>query len=185
MWTASKSCWLSWWSKRDGMDRPAQAVIREATPEDLPALEWDGEYRHYRRLFARAMEEAQRGRRILLLAEAGDRLAGQIFIQLATRASFAARGVASGYLYAFRVKRAFRSQGIGSQLLAEAEAVLRDRGYQRAVISVAKDNAAARRLYERHAYRVFTEDPGRWSYLDHQGTMRHVEEPAHVMEKWL
>lgn len=167
------------------MDRQAHADIREAGPEDLPNLEWDGQYRHYRRLFARAMDEAQQGRRILLLAEVGEKLAGQIFVQLNTRANFASEGARSAYLYAFRVKRPFRGQGIGSQLLQEAEQRLRQLGYDRAVISVAKDNRAARRLYERHDYRVFDEDAGEWSYVDHQGVVRHVSEPAHVMEKWL
>lgn len=167
------------------MDRPADATIRQATPEDLPELEWGGEYRHFRRLFARALEEAQHGRRILLLAESEGQLAGQIFVQLTTRASFASEGVRSGYLYAFRVKRPFRGQGIGSQLLQEAEGRLLELGYGRTVISVAKGNRAARRLYERHDYRFFTEDPGEWSYVDHRGVVRHVHEPAYVMEKRL
>lgn len=167
------------------MDKPAQAVIRQATLEDLPALEWDGEYRHYRRLFARAMEEAQHGRRIVLLAESGGSLTGQLFIQFTTRASFASQDTKSAYLYAFRVKRAYRGQGIGSQLLQEAEALLQARGYGRTVISVAKSNRAARRLYERHDYRIFAEDSGEWSYIDHRGVLRHVVEPAYVMEKWL
>lgn len=167
------------------MDKPVETVVRQATPEDLPALEWDGKYRHYRRLFARAMDEAENGRRILLLAEAGDQITGQIFIQLATRSSFATRGVRSGYLYAFRVKRAYRGQGVGSLLLREAEARLGERGFGRSVISVAKGNRAARRLYERHGYRVFAEDSGEWSYVDHQGVVRNVSEPAYVMEKQL
>lgn len=167
------------------MDRAAHAAIRQATPDDLPALEWDGEYRHYRRLFARAMEQSQHGRRILLLAESGNQLAGQIFIQLTLRAEFASPRSNSGYLYAFRVKRPLRGQGIGSQLLREAEALLQARGYGRTVISVAKSNRAARRLYERHHYRVFGEDSGEWSYVDHRGIHRYVAEPAYVMEKWL
>ncbi len=167
------------------MDRPVEIVVREATPKDLPALEWDGEYRHYRRLFARAMEEAANGRRILLLAEIGGDLAGQIFVQLTTRSAFASRGVRSAYLYAFRVKRANRSQGIGSQLLREAESRLAALGFERCVISVARTNRAARRLYERHGYQVFAEDSGEWSYVDHQGVVRNVSEPAYVLEKQL
>jgi GNAT superfamily N-acetyltransferase len=167
------------------MDKAAQASIRLATPADLEAMEWGGEYSHYRRLFARAMEEAKHGRRVLLLAETEGELAGQLFVQLSVRNSFASEGLPSGYLYAFRVKRRFRRQGIGSQLLREAEAQLRSLGYGRAVISVAKSNRSARRLYERHRYQVFTDDPGEWSYVDHQGVVRQVREPAYVMEKWL
>jgi len=163
----------------------AQIIIRLATVADLKALEWDGEYTHYRRLFKRAIDEARRGRRILLLAEIEDQVVGQIFLQLMTRATFSAKRVSSGYLYAFRVKSPFRNQGVGSQLLRAAEANLGARGFRRAVISVAKSNLAARRLYARAGYAIFTVDPGEWSYFDHEGQLRKVQEPAFVMEKWL
>jgi ribosomal protein S18 acetylase RimI-like enzyme len=159
--------------------------VRNASTADLKELEWDGEYTHYRRLFKRAMQEALRGRRILLLAEIDEQLVGQIFVQLATRATFSTKGISSGYLYAFRVKQPFRNQGVGSRLLQEAEANLSGRGFRRAVISVDKHNIAARRLYERAGYTIFTEDPGEWSYLDHKGKLREVHEPAYVLEKWL
>jgi len=159
--------------------------IRFATSEDLKALEWDGEYAHYRRLFQRAIEEAQNGRRILLLAEIGEQLVGQIFMQLTTQANFSTEGVSSGYLHAFRVKPLFRNRGVGSQLLHEAEQNLVSRGFLRAVISVGKRNGAARRLYERAGYAMFTEDSGDWSYFDHLGRLREVSEPAFVLEKWL
>ncbi len=159
--------------------------IRFATSEDLNGLEWDGKYAHYRRLYQRAIEEARNGRRILLLAEIGEQLVGQIFMQLTTRANFSSEGISSGYLYAFRVKSPFRNRGVGSQLLHEAEQNLVSRGFLRAVISVGKRNVAARRLYERGGYAVFTEDSGDWSYLDHLGRLREVSEPAFVLEKWL
>lgn len=167
------------------MDRPAQAIIRRATSHDLPALEWGGQYRHYRRLFARAMQEAERGHRVLLLAEIGAELVGQIFIQLNTRHGIARDETTSGYLYAFRVKERYRNRGIGTQLLHEAERILSSVGYTRSVISVSKDNPSARRLYERLEYRVFAEDPGEWTYIDHRGRRRNVREPAFVMEKWI
>lgn len=166
-------------------ERRAQIRIRQATAADLNALEWDGEYTHYRRLFKRAIEEAQRGRRVLLLAEIEDQVVGQIFLQLMTRATFSTKRASSAYLYAFRVKLPYRNRGVGSRLLHAAEANLGARGFRRAVISVAKSNLAARRLYERAGYAVFTVDPGEWSYFDHEGQLREVHEPAFVMEKWL
>lgn len=162
-----------------------QALIREATEEDLRALEWEGRYQHYRRLYRRAMAEAKRGRRVLLVAEADDRVVGQIFVQLSSGRGEYADGERSGYLYAFRVRPNYRNQGIGTQLLDEAEDVLRERGFSRAVIAVAKENDAARRLYENRGYSVFAEDPGKWSYIDHEGELRRVSEPAYVLEKGL
>ena len=166
-------------------ERRAQINIRLATAADLKTLEWDGEYTYYRRLFRRAIDEAERGRRVLLLAEIGDQVVGQIFVQLMTRATFSTQRASSGYLYAFRVKPPYRNRGVGSHLLHAAEDKLESQGFRRAVISVAKSNLAAKRLYERAGYVVFTVDPGEWSYLDHEGQLREVLEPAFVMEKWL
>ena len=167
------------------MDSSPPVVVRFATDADLTALEWEGQYVHYRRLFKKAVAEARRGRRLLLLAEVEGQIVGQVFVQLSTRPAFSASGCTSGYLYAFRVKEPHRNQGIGTQLILEAESRLRRLGYGRVVISVAKRNPAARRLYERLDYRIFSEDPGEWSYVDHLGQVREVHEPAFVLEKWL
>lgn len=159
--------------------------IREATWEDLQNLEWEGEYRHFRRLYRRAMEEADRGRRILLVAESDAGLVGQIFIQLTSARRRLADGHKSGYLYSFRVRPEYRNKGIGSYLLQAAESILRERGYQRSVISVAKNNSGARRLYERCGYRIFSEDSGEWSYVNHVGELQQIEEPSYLLEKSL
>jgi ribosomal protein S18 acetylase RimI-like enzyme len=58
-------------------------------------------------------------------------------------------------------------------------------GYNRAVISVAKENDGALRLYESEGYRIFGEDQGNWSYFDHEGVLQHIHEPAYVLEKQL
>jgi ribosomal protein S18 acetylase RimI-like enzyme len=163
----------------------AEVLIREAKEEDLRALEWEGRYQHFRRLYRRAMAEAKRGRRILLVAEAGDRIVGQIFLQLASARKELADGGSSGYLYAFRVRPDCRNMGIGSMLLDAAERELRERSFERAVIAVSRENKAAQRLYERRGYQRFAEDPGKWTYVDHEGQLRHVSEPAYILEKHL
>jgi ribosomal protein S18 acetylase RimI-like enzyme len=163
----------------------AGVLVREARESDLQALEWEGRYQHFRRLYRRAMSEAKRGRRILLVAEMDQRVVGQIFIQLASGRAELADGEQSGYLYAFRVRPTYRGHGIGTQLLEAAEQALRDRGFRRAVIAVAQDNPAALRLYENHRYIRFAEDPGEWSYIDHRGRLQRVSEPAFILEKRL
>lgn len=50
------------------------------------------------------------------------------------------------------VVEAHRSQGVGRQLLAEAERLTRERGYRYIGLSVAVDNLRARVLYERCGY---------------------------------
>ncbi len=160
-------------------------VIRSATESDLPAMEWEGEYAHFRRLYRRALAEASHGRRRLLLAEVSQLVVGQLFVQLSGSPLASSEPGRTGYLYAFRVRPAFRNQGIGTRLVHHAEACLREKGHRRAVLSVAKENLDARRLYERLGYCVCAEDPGEWSYVDDAGNMRQVSEPAYVLEKRL
>lgn len=160
-------------------------LIREAQESDLPALEWEGEFRHFRDVYHHAFEETRSGRRVMLVAEAASRIVGQLFIQLDFPPKRGSETRATAYLYSFRVRPEYRQQGIGTQLIQAAEERLVGMGYRRTVISVAVANRTARRLYERLGYRVFTQDPGQWSYIDDRGQLQQVDEPAHVLEKGL
>ena len=159
--------------------------LRKVQREDLPKLEWAGQYTHFRNLYRRAFREQQQGRRILLLADCNGYPIGQIFIQLKGHNTSMADGANRAYLYAFRVMDPFRGQGIGTWMIREAEGVLVRKGIATATIAAGKDNPRARQLYERLGYRLFGEDPGRWSYLDHHGEIRRVEEPCWLLEKSL
>jgi ribosomal protein S18 acetylase RimI-like enzyme len=152
-------------------------VLRLATQADLPKLEWFGQYTHFRALFRRTFREQQRGKRLMIVADCNDFPIGQVFIQLVPGDR--------AYLYALRVMEMFRGQGIGSWLIREAEAMAVGRGIYRATIAAAKDNPGARRLYERQGYRVYADDPGYWSYIDHQGRDQSVHEPCWLLEKRL
>jgi len=160
-------------------------LIRHATEADLPALEWEGEYRRYRRIYQRAMEDARQGRRILFVAEIEGEIVGQIFVQISHYRSSQEDISKTGYLQSFRIKLPFRNRGIGTRLVYQAEEALKERGFNRAIIAVAQDNQDARRLYERHGYSVFNEDPGEWSFIDDQGLPQYMSEPAYLMEKQL
>ena len=57
--------------------------IRQVREDDLPGLEWEGEFTHFRRLYAEAFRRAQRGMSILWLADLpGKIIVGQVFVQL-------------------------------------------------------------------------------------------------------
>ncbi|HET7009559.1 MAG TPA: GNAT family N-acetyltransferase [Anaerolineales bacterium] len=157
--------------------------IRHATESDLAALEWDGEYRRFRRLYRAAFEDARRGERALLVADVEGQIVGQLFVQF--EGTLLSQADTTGYLYAFRVRPPFRNQGIGTALVREGEALLARQGLQRAVIAVARDNEPALRLYERLGYVRFGEDSGMWSYIDDRGRIQDVVEPAFLLEKIL
>lgn len=158
-------------------------LIRPATEADLPALEWDGEYRHFRRVYRAALNEARQDRRMVLVAEVGGDVVGQLFVQLENVQLDPGGRRPTGYLYALRVRPSFRNQGIGTALVARAEGDLRTRKFVRAAIAVAKDNGGALRLYHRLGYEMFGEDPGNWSYIDDEGHLRHVFEPSFLLDK--
>lgn len=63
----------------------------------------------------------------------------------------------SAHISELWVSDTLRGQGIGSALLARAEAHARDQGCTR--IHIETRNPAARRLYERHGYHLFGELP--------------------------
>ena len=124
-------------------------VIRPITVAELPQLEWDGAYTYQRPVFERTFADVARGVRLMLVAVVEARIVGQVFVQLrSSELEFAHEG-RRGYLYSLRVRPQWRGHGIGSQLIAAAEAELLARGYREAAISTAKDNGGARRLYER------------------------------------
>ncbi|MGH2522342.1 MAG: GNAT family N-acetyltransferase [Anaerolineales bacterium] len=160
-------------------------TIRPARAEDLPGLEWDDEFAHYRSLYRRVFEETQQGQRMMLVAAAGEMIVGQVFVQLLSAEREFADGVSRGYLYSLRVRPAWQGQGIGTRLISAAEKELHARGFTTAVIAAGKSNEGAFKLYQRLGYRVFAEDPGVWYFTDVNGVRQNVEEPCWVMEKSL
>lgn len=162
----------------------SRVQIRQVTQGDLYALEWDGEYTHFRRLFSEAYRQARRDQAVLWVAEfSGVGLIGQVFVQLNSQRKELADGHSRAYLYAFRVRSPYQGHGLGTHLLEYAETDLRRRGYHTTTLNVNRDNDSARRLYERMGYRIVAPEPGIWSYLDHNGRRMHVNEPAWRMEK--
>lgn len=166
--------------------------IRLLRENELPALEWEGEYRHFRRIYADAFERVKAGRSLIWVADYlradrsdGQNIVGQLFVQMICDRPELADGVHRGYIYAFRVRPAFRNGGLGTRMLEVAEADLYRRGFHTVTLNVAQDNPDARRLYERAGYHVIAPDPGRWSYPDENGAWHQVDEPAWRMEKSL
>lgn len=172
------------------LDRAALHVsltiqFRLATEADLPKLEWHGQFAHFRPLFRKAFQEQKLGRRAMLIADCQDFPIGHIFVQLARSKMSYSDDEARAYLYSLRVMEMFQGQGIGTRLIQMAEGLIRDRGLEWVTIAVGKQNIGALRLYERLGYEIYTDDPGRWSYRDHQGIVRHVNEPSWLLQKRL
>ena len=163
-----------------------QINIRALEKKDLPSLEWDGAYTHYRKLFQIAYERSRTLKGLAWIVESHqDGMIGQVFIQLICGRPELADGLTRAYLYSFRIKPAFRGLGIGSALLAYCEKDLYQRNLQIITLNVAKDNTGAIKLYKKHGYEIVAPEPGIWQYEDHMGVWHQVIEPAWRMEKQL
>jgi ribosomal protein S18 acetylase RimI-like enzyme len=161
-------------------------TIRTIAHEDLPELEWDGEYTHFRRLYAHAYQQQSKGDAVLWAAELpGAGIIGQAFVQLIGSRLELADGFMRAYIYSVRVRAPYRNLGIGTAVMNRAEQHLVELGFSYATLNVSKDNLKARQLYERLGYIVTASEPGNWSYLDHRDRRRFVHEPAWRMQKKL
>lgn len=163
-----------------------EVVIRQVRREDLAALEWEGEYSHFRLLYHEAFRRAQRGLSVLWIAEESEKgLLGQVFIQLQCDRPELCNGIDRAYLYGFRVRPAFRSCGIGSAMLRSVERDLIEREFRFLTLNVARENVDAIRLYQRQGFQIVAPEHGRWQYVDDEGRTRDIHEPAWRMEKML
>jgi ribosomal protein S18 acetylase RimI-like enzyme len=162
----------------------SQVIIRKITKNDLPALEWDGEYRHLRRVYAFSYQAQASGRVVIWVAELpGAGIIGQIFLQLLSDRLELADGINRAHIYSFRIKPPYRSSGLGSLMLKKAETFLKDNAFRCVTLNVAKNNHLAQRLYKRQGYQIISHESGRWSFPDDEGVWHDVEEPAWRMQK--
>jgi len=164
----------------------ASVRYRQLGKADLPALEWGGQYKHFRRLYADIFKAMCQGKSLMWVAELKTvGVIGQLFVQLSGGRKELVDGITRSYIFSFRIKNAYRQLGLGSNFLKVVEAELVKRRYIWVTLNVGRNNPSARRFYERHRYRVVAAEPGRWSYLDDQGKRRHVHEPSWRMQKRL
>lgn len=161
-------------------------IIREVTKDDLPALEWDGEFTKYRRLYAGIYRDSFFDRNMMwVITLPNSDIIGQAFVMFKSVDWDAADGETRAYIFAFRIKPLWRNRGVGSHLMAFIENDLRKRGYKYATLNVAKDNLDALRLYEHLGYKIIGSRSGIWSYRDHEGNLQNVNEPSWRMMKKL
>ena len=160
--------------------------IRRMTREDLPQLEWNGEFIHFRNVYKNVYQRMQHGTSEAWVAETPQaEIIGQVFLQLESDRPELADGWNRAYLYSFRIKAPYRNRGLGTSMLHVLEDFLFARNFTRLTLNVARDNPDAIRLYKRHGFQIVAEEPGIWSYIDHEGQWKTVEEPSWRMEKRL
>ncbi len=160
--------------------------VRPAQEADLPGMEWEGEFAHFRRLYKQHFQNSRSGNTLIWVAENDDgEIVGQFFLALLSSQSELADGIHRAYLFSFRLKPDYRNHGLGGHILDFVENYLLNRGFDTLRINVARDNELARRMYEKHGYNVVGPEEGRWRYQDQFGQWQSVHEPAWRMMKKL
>jgi ribosomal protein S18 acetylase RimI-like enzyme len=160
-----------------------QITIRQLQRDDLPKLEWYGQFSHFRKVFGRSYMGQLEGNRYLLVADMQGFPIGRVFIGRIGQNLMLSDGYERGYLYSLQVMSLFQGQGIGTSLITRAESYLMREGFRIATIGVSKKNLRALRLYQRLGYAIFDEDEGKWSYNDHLGIERKVFDPSFLLAK--
>ena len=163
---------------------PRMVNIRKVTVDDLESLEWDGEYRHFRRTYRENYNRTLVGTtKMWIMTHRLDLTIGQLFVQLNSNNHTLADGRHRAYIFSFRIRKEFRSQGLGTYFLNFAEDDLLHHGYKIITLNVAQTNHRALKLYEQNGYHVIGPDPGIWSYQNDDGEWIKMEEPAWRLEK--
>ena len=160
--------------------------IRSLLPRDAPALEWHGGP-DLRGFYEDQWRSHQQGEIHVIIA-ACDTAQGENFPvgQAAIHWNGKPTHPLIPDIQSVRVRADLRGQGLGSRLLFACEKLVFARGHGQVSLSVALDNAAARRLYERLDYRV-TGAPYSdvWFYADAAGKSVRMEETVCDMIKTL
>ena len=160
--------------------------IRFLKEEDLPSLEWDGEFKRYRRIYREIYRNSQKGLSIPFVAETdADGIVGQVF--LSQKEPNPNYGIRTRYYFlsSFRVKPQFRDHGLGSLLLEECEKQVRLHRIRDIYLNCEKNNNRARWFYQEHGFQVVRLDEGTWTYVNDEGFVVSEPQNAYLMKKTL
>jgi ribosomal-protein-alanine acetyltransferase len=129
------------------VDRALRPSIRPARLDDIDGLLAIERVFPTDRLGRRSFRHAVQSPTIhLLVAEGLEGLIGYALVQRR-------RNSPAGHLSSIAVKPGAAGKGLGKHLLRAAEAEAKAKGCERLRLEVRADNAAARKLYEKHGYR--------------------------------
>lgn len=98
------------------------------------------------------------GNAIFWTLDNGGELIGELYVFLDLEDKDFADGKNAAYLCAFRVKKEYRGQGLGSRLMEAALAELKEIGFRGATIGVGSDEPLNIKLYRRFGFNVKIKD---------------------------
>ncbi len=167
----------------DWLDRVTIRLMKE---EDLPEIEWGGEYARYRKVYREVFHNFQKGISLPYIAETeDDGIIGQVFLtRKEPNPSYSPRS-RYFFLSSFRIKPAFRDKGLGSKMLQICFREVRNHRLRDIFLNCSKDNNRARRFYEKNGFRVVRIDEGTWTYINNEGLVVSEPQNSYLMKKTL
>jgi len=153
--------------------------LRTLQKEDLLKLEWHGGA-DLRQFYQQQWEAHQSGKVLVVVADLRHFPIAQAAIHWLGKPTHPH----IPDIQSVRVIEALQGQGIGSRLLDLCESLVREQKHPQVSLAVAVDNEGAKRLYERHGFRV-TGEPyhDKWAYINANGQTVHVDELVTDMMK--
>ncbi len=165
------------------LDRVMIRLLRE---EDLPALEWDGEYSRYRKIYREVYRNSEKGISLPYVAETEeDGIIGQVFMtKKEPNPSYSPRS-RYFFLSSFRIKPDFRGRGLGSLMMRVCFRDVRNQKLRDIFLNCSSDNDRARHFYERNGFRIIRLDKGNWTYINEEGYVVTEPQSAYLMRRTL
>jgi GNAT superfamily N-acetyltransferase len=157
---------------------PLNYECRLGTDEDIPRLEWNGEFSEHRAIIAQAFAAQAAGSGLVMVATVKTFPVAQLWVR------FADQGRPPRF-WAFRVMPSYQGHGIGAALLTFAEAELAKRNFEACEIGVDRDNLRVKLLYQKWGYRVAYAQVEDYRYVTPAGEMRKGRADQWIMLKQL
>ena len=159
-------------------------VIRLWRESDLPALEWDGEYSCYRRVYKNVFQNSFRGITRPFVAEtAADGIIGQVILTERPPSETYDPNRYTYFLTSFRVKPAFRNRGLGSRMLVVCGETARRHKITSIFLNCSRENSAGKHFYLMNGFSVVREELTSWSYVDPAGVLHNQQELSYLMRR--
>ena len=168
------------------LDQEKNWILRNIQETDLIKLEYGRMYSKYRKLMELSYNDHQLSKKVYLVAQVNNKIAGQIVIDWRLlKDESKSDGVNRAYLYAFRVYPPFRNKGLGTKMINFCLDYLKSKNFKYATIACEKKHPLALKLYERIGFKIYKTEDLPWEFEDQKGIKHEVSEPEWVMEKEL
>jgi ribosomal protein S18 acetylase RimI-like enzyme len=149
--------------------------VRDGDVSDVDAIDW-GTSESLRAAWRAQAMRAAKDEVAFLVAVADGRIVGKAVLDWTHHHG-------SAWLWMFSVDPQYRSRGIGSRVIVEAEMRAREHGCDVVELAVDDDNPRALDLYVRLGYAVIGPYPDEYQVPEADGTSTRVTSPAVLLRK--